>query len=456
MKKKISVKVFLLLICLFHALVGMAKENIVSSDITKLYQPDKQIQLVQEDLLFWENKISTSPNQSSYLLKLSSAYQQLFSLTSQIQDLKKAESLLQAALTTTLINRSSALRALAHNYITQHRFCEALDLLLEAVEIGENKFANNKMLFDVYLELGEQEQARIQLTKITNNSNFDYLIRKSKWEDSKGNLLGAITYLERAKKKARATNNKALLAWIYANLGDYYGHNGEIKRSYEHFKQALEIEPSNWYALKGIAWIAYAQDRNIVLPKQLIQTVLAKNSSPDLHLQLAELATYTNNKQDKNSAVTNFQKMIQQAGYGDMYNKYECLIAAEYDGNFKAAYALVQQEINNRPTTESYDLLAWILFLDGKIETAQKIAKTQVLGQTSEPAILLHLAYIFQDEPTISRPILKDLEEAYFELGPLKTKEIKAMNSKITGRATIQSWLDQLTPKIANPFWFLG
>ncbi len=448
--------IIILIFCIGFTFSGFAKETIVPNTILAIYQPDKKIDLIKKDIHFWTQKMEQSPNQSSYAIKLAGAHSQLFSLTSQIEDLKKAETLLQTTLTTPLVNRSSVLRALAHNYISQHRFCEALDLVLEAAEIGENKFANDKMLFDIYMELGDDEQAKIQLTKITNNNNFDYLIRKSKWEDAKGNLAGAITHLERAKKKAVASNNKALMAWIYSNLGDYYGHNGEIEKSYQHFKKTLELTPSNWYALKGIAWIAYAKDKNIELAQQLIQHIQTKNDSPNLYLKLAELAEYKSNKTAQDEAVKAFQKAIAKEGYGDMYNKYECLVAAEYTGKFKIAYALANKEIANRPTTESYDLLAWSLFLDGQIEAAQKVAQAHIVGQTSEPEILLHLAYIFHQEPQINTPILNELQEAYFELGPLKTQEIKDLSATITMRVEHKSWQNQLIPHIANPFWFLG
>ncbi len=445
-----------LCLLLFLTNVGYSKNQIAAANINELYSPDKKINLVQKDIDFWAKRILASPNQTSYLIKLAGAHSQLFSLTGHIKDLKKSESLLQQALATPLLNRSTALRALAHNYIAQHRFCSALDLVLEAVEIGENKFANDKMLFDVYMELGNDEQARVQLTKITNNNNFDYLIRKSKWEDGKGNLVGAITHLERAKKKAIASNNKALMAWIYSNLGDYYGHNGEIEKSYNHFKKTLELDPANWYALKGIAWIAYSNDKNIGLSASLITTIMEKNNSPDLYLKLAELAEYKANKKSEWTAIENFQKAIQKEGYGDMYNKYACFIAAENIGDFKTAYDLANKEIVNRPTTESYDLLAWTLYLDGKLEAAQKIANTHILGKTSEPAILLHLAHIFQNQPMISNPLLRELEGANFELGPLKAKKIDALTTAISLRESTRIRPFQLIPELPNPFWFMG
>ena len=448
--------IFCVFIATLLSICACGATGIVQPNVESLYQPNDKIALLEKDVAFWSKKIIASPNQSSYLIKLATTYAQSFSLTGVIGDLKKAEQLLQDALAMPLINRSSVLRGLAHNYITQHRFCEALEILQEAVAIGENNFANDKMLFDIYMELGDEEQARIQLTKITNESSFDYLIRKSKWEDSKGNLSKAISYLEQAKKKAIASNNKSLIAWSFSNLGDYYGHNGEIEKSYTHFMKTLELDPANWYALKGIAWIAYSHDRNIDLSKEILQTIIEKNNSPDLYLELAEVEAYKGKKLAEENAIEAFQKAITNKDYGNMYNKYECLIAAEDQGQFERAYNLALQEVENRPTVASYDLLAWTLYLEGKKETAQIIAKKYVLGKTSEPDILLHLAYIFYSDSVISNSLLREIATASFELGPLKAREIDNLivyNINVEGS---RDWKQQFLLTLINPFWFLG
>jgi len=143
---------------------GYSKNHLVENKVTTLYQPEQQIKLIQQDIEFWTKKWQKSPQQSSYLLQLAAANSQLFSLTGQIDALIEAEELLVKALETPLINRSAAFRSLAHNYISQHRVCEAIDVVLEASEIGENRCANDKMLYDIYVELSMDEQADIKLT----------------------------------------------------------------------------------------------------------------------------------------------------------------------------------------------------------------------------------------------------------------------------------------------------
>ena len=107
------------------------------------------------------------------------------------------------------------------------------------------------------------------------------------------------------------------------------------------------------------------------------------------------MAAYQKEDVTEDKAIEAFQNSLTDKAYGDMYNKYECLIAAEYNGQFHLANELALQEIKNRPTTTSYDLLAWSLFLEGKTEIARNIAINHILNKTSEPDILLHLTCIF-------------------------------------------------------------
>eukprot|EP01090_Pellita_catalonica_P014485 TRINITY_DN3701_c0_g3_i1.p1 TRINITY_DN3701_c0_g3~~TRINITY_DN3701_c0_g3_i1.p1 ORF type:complete len:182 (-),score=35.45 TRINITY_DN3701_c0_g3_i1:25-570(-) len=159
------------------------------------------------------------------------------------------------------------------------------------------------MLFDVYLELGEPEKASEYLAEIENYADFDYLIRVSKWHDYKGDLSSAIRFMEKAMKKAEEANNKDLKAWSYTNLADFYGHNGQIKDSYKLYLKALELDNSNAYAKKGIAWIVYSHDKNPDEALRILDIISNEHSSPDYYLLKAEIAEFKNNLTIKESNI---------------------------------------------------------------------------------------------------------------------------------------------------------
>jgi hypothetical protein len=51
-------------------------------------------------------------------------------------------------------------------------------------------------------------------------NDYDYLIRLAKWNDHKGDLKTAITFMEKARY-CREEDNRTLKIWSYSNLGDF-------------------------------------------------------------------------------------------------------------------------------------------------------------------------------------------------------------------------------------------
>ena len=118
---------------------------------------------------------------------LAGAYSKLFETSGDIQYLKDAEKVYKKAITVSSIKiQDGYKRALAKNYITQHRFKDAITLLEESYAGISNKHATELLLFDCYLEVGAYPRAEQILKKIENINQFDYLIRISKWSDHKG------------------------------------------------------------------------------------------------------------------------------------------------------------------------------------------------------------------------------------------------------------------------------
>ena len=79
----------------------------------------------KDNLIFWVNRLNDDQNQYPYLTKIAASNSKLFAITGDVKYLKEAESnLLEVN-----INHSSSgtLRSLARNYISQHRFNEALE-----------------------------------------------------------------------------------------------------------------------------------------------------------------------------------------------------------------------------------------------------------------------------------------------------------------------------------------
>jgi tetratricopeptide (TPR) repeat protein len=432
MKNNITIKLILLLVILmvFYNCTSKKSNQVTNKEDYKTYlevNDNKKLQDINKEIEFWQTKYNAAPNQSSYLITLASQYSQLFEITGKIDDLYKAEKLLLEANEKFVEQNSGIHRAIARNYISQHRFKEALSYLEKAQILGENKMGNNKMLFDVYMELGSYDLAKEKLTAIQMTDDFDYLIRLAKWNDHKGDLDTAISCMEKALKIAEVENNKGLKLWVYSNIGDFYGHAGRIEDSYKYYLKTLEVDNHNTYALKGIAWISFSHERNPEQALEIINTIESKHLVPDLYLLKAEIAQFQNNKVEEEKAIKTYTEILALKDYGDMYNKYNVLLMAENPKQVDAAIKIAKKEIKNRPTPESYDLLAWSFFKIGEKEKALEVIQKYTIGKSFEPNILYHNAEILKanNQTASIAPIKGELLASIYELGPNLESKIK-------------------------------
>jgi len=390
---------------------------------------NEALQLIQADFNFWEEKLEKEKNQFPYLAKKAASLSRLFGTTGKIEYLIEAEAQLIKVNKATNYNTAVYLKALASNYISQHKFKEALNLLTKAEIIGEKLEGTQKMLFDVHLELGNYELAKTYLSKFKNFSDFDYLIRLSKWSDHKGNLDAAIKYLEKAKVIAESSNLPGIKQWIYTNLADYYGHAGNIEASYNHFLMALELDPNDAYAKKGIAWIVYSHEKNPDEALRILNIITTTFFAPDYNLLKAEIAEFNGDANLKDQQLKLYQTAMNDVSYGDMYNKNNVLLYVDESKNLDEAITIATTEIENRPTPQSYDLLAWALFKKGKTNKALEIVETHIIDKTFEPETLYHVAEIYKAVGNIDKvkPLKKELLASLFELGPTMEQKINSL-----------------------------
>lgn len=378
------------------------------------------LEFAKSEINFWQAKFDKAPNQITYLSQIASNYSKLFEITGNLKDLLKAEELLKKSNEAFRYSSVGTMRSLARNYISQHRFREALVLANKALVIGEGKKDSQKLLFDVQMELGNYEEAKKNLNAIKDWKDYDYLIRLAKWKDHQGDLNNAIVYMEKAAKIAQDNNSKGLLIWSYSNLGDMMGHAGRVEDSYQYYLKTLKLDNNNTYALKGIAWIAFSHDRNTTEANRIVDKILKKHKSPDFYLLKAEIARFEQKKSLQKENLKKYFKMLTDNHYGVMYNKYNALIFAEEKENVQKSLKIAKEEIKNRPTPDSYDLLAWAYYNEGDPQKALQIAQKYVENKSFEPKVAYHLACIYKANKELFKvlPIKEELKKSVFELGP--------------------------------------
>ena len=399
-------------------------------DYTSFLQADpiKSYAAALEEKEFWSKRLGSDSTGVGDLGPLAGAYSKLFETSGAIQHLKDAEQVYKKAITVAAIKiQDGYKRALAKNYITQHRFKDAITLLEESYAGISNKHATELLLFDCYLEVGAYSKALQLLKKIENINQFDYLIRISKWSDHQGDLSAAIGYMEKALAIANSRNNLALQIWTNTNIADYYGHQGDIKASYNHYLKTLALQPDHAYAKKGIAWILYSKEHNITQALVLIDHLLANHNLPDYYLLKAEMASYQGDSVLSEEYMQQFFTLANNPLYGDMYNTHKIRALVKTDPYI--ALQLAQKEVDNRTTPQSYQLLALAQLASNQKQEALATITNFVVGKTSEPMALLHSAQVYKASGVLDKvtALKTALLPASYELGPEIFKQVSAL-----------------------------
>lgn len=374
----------------------------------------------------WNAKIKPDSSQLMSFGIVGSEYDRFFKNTGDIQYLKKAERVLRRAADIAAIGKAGYYRALARNYIAQHRFREALQIADSARSLNSGIRESQGLLFDVHMELGNYPAAKKYLDSLKNMNDFGYLIRLSKWNDHKGDLDTAIHFMEKAAKKVHTTDNDVLKLWTYTNLADYYGHSGRIKDSYKHYLKALSIDPANAYAKKGIAWIVFSHEKKPKEAMRILDAVTKTYATPEYYLLKAEIADYMNDDLKRLMNLDNYFELVSNPDYGAMYNSHNISIYLDETGQFNKAFELAQKEVVLRPTPMSYCLLAYTYLKKGNKSKAKAIIEKHVEGKTYEPSVLMKAAEIYKVTGRFDKAerLKQELSQALYELGPNNEKFI--------------------------------
>lgn len=203
----------------------------------------KEVEKILEQVPFWKSRLQKDTGNFVDMLELASCHLHLFKLRGTVSDLRQGDSLLKRSSDKLANKDPEILFALSQNSITQHKFRDA-DFFNEiAGEAGGDIYTTRLLEFDAKMELGEMMIASGKIETLKDKSTFDYLIRKSKLEDQKGNIDAAIELMEQAFEKIK-TRKKSLYCWALSNLADMYGHAGRVEESYQAYLKVLQKDSS--------------------------------------------------------------------------------------------------------------------------------------------------------------------------------------------------------------------
>ena len=421
---------FILCICLFVACgnIENSKPIVNVDDYQQIFDAKPKSINTAANIKFWSNKIKQTENSYTFQQKLAEVYLNDFEATGQIENLTKAQELLENSLKFSSIQlKPKVLLSLSANSINLHHFNKALEYAIEAAELSNENYGPLLMQFDALMEIGDYDKAELVLAKTKRMDDFDYLVRYAKYQDYIGQLDSAIYYMETAMSLSDYNQENTL--WVKASLGDYYGHDGQIEKSYSTFVDVLKVDRSYTHAIEGIAWIAFSYDKNPSEAIRLLEHVQNIKYAPTINLDLAEIYRYMG---DENKAFSLERDFLRETSRNELKALYSNYWINTLGGSEASLIMdMAHFEVSSRPTPSSYSNLALAHYYNGNFNKAVEILDNHVVGFTYEPAIIFKAAKIYKQvgKQNQANELFALCREASFELGPVVMQELKSLKA---------------------------
>ncbi len=433
---KIIMNRFLLFIGVSLACISCnnAKKNIVDSiyidSLLTNYSVPVTMLENEEALLFWKKKINPLQpgivSESQYAASLVNRYY----LTGAIQELISADSVLRLVDSIYDHKEAGVILSMAHIAQLQHRFQQADSLIYQAVKLGLKPYDEAAAVFDISFELGRYKLAETNLAKMKRPSDYGYNFRKAKLEHYNGKIDSAIAAMKRSI--ALSENNLHLRQAAISNTADLFLHAADLEKAYDYYIQSLSFSSSDLHSLVGIGWIALVHDHNDSLAEKIFLFVKNKTHLPDPLLKLEQVAEYRNDTVNEKKYALEFESIVTQPAYGNMYNKYLLILYSGILNNPVKALAIANAEILNRPTPQSYAWYVWALYKNNRLSEAEKYYKQFVSGKPLEGLELYWMGKYMAaiNKPYNANQFFSLAEKNKYDLSPSMMKDLQIQLEK--------------------------
>ena len=348
-----------------------------------------------EQIAFWQQKVQRDDRDYISLTYLGQAYLQKGRETGDAAAYNRAQAALEQALT---INPTYELTLsyLGVVQIAQHNFSGALATATRVYEFDPGALQALATIGDASLELGQYEEAESAYkTLIEQAPGAAVFSRAARLAWIQGDAAAAIDWMQQAVDSAKESGlSGERLAWYQFQLGELHFKMGDINAAQAHYVAAKQTLPDYYLVLAGEGKVAAANgdfDQAIALYEQLV----ARLPQPEFVATLGDFyalvgdETAAQQQYDTVTIIADLETTDQA-----LVGRQLALFYANHDTNLEAALTAAEAELASRPDVYGYDVLAWVLFKNGRFAEAAQASEQALRLGTPEALFHYHAGMI--------------------------------------------------------------
>jgi tetratricopeptide (TPR) repeat protein len=342
-------------------------------------------------------KIRRNPNSPLGYYRLGDAYIQKARESGNNNYFDLAEQALKKSLSLNP-QQSGVRRHLAHVLASRHDFEGAAAEAQQAIALDPTDMDAHGVLGDAYLDTGKYEKAeQAYRTMIALKESFSSYSRLAALKNLKGDTAGAIAALTTAIQLGEQENQpKESIAWAQWQLGTEYYAIGKLAEAESEYVQALDTYPKYYRSLVGLAQVRALQKR---YPEaiQLYREAIASVPMPEYIAALGDVYAKSGNPKEARKQYELVEYIAQLSALNKaLYNRELAYFYADHDIKLQQGLALAQRELDYRRDIYAYDVLAWSLYKNGRLEEARAAVSQALKLGTQDAKLHYHAGMIYQ------------------------------------------------------------
>jgi len=307
---------------------------------------------------------------------------------------------------------ASAMTHMAVACMAEHRFTEALAWAQRALALGSGDPAPWAIAGDALADMGEYDAAADAYARLQNpfasedeklGLSFERESRLSSLELVAGHTRKAVELMRGAVQNAIETHLPAEnIAWSEFQLGEELFQVGDYAAAESADLASLDEYPSYYRALGGLAKVRAAQGR-LDDAVELYKKALAVVPFPEYAAALGDV--YQRLKQpdqaQKQYALVEFIGHLSKVNQ-EIHNRDLAFFYADHDIKLEESLSLARRELDARRDIYTWDVLAWSLFKNGKMQEAADAIAHALQPGTVDAQIFFHAGMIYESLGDVS------------------------------------------------------
>jgi tetratricopeptide (TPR) repeat protein len=318
-----------------------------------------------DQLRVWHAVHAADSNSAIAQAQLAGLYVQRARETGDESNYARAEWYARRSLSTTTTRNAKTYVTLATILLAGHRFAEAREVAAAAVAADPDQPIYRALTAEIDLELGRYDSATAGFALLhRHRGHLSIAPRLARWAEAAGRSAYARRLLENAREVAlsRSDLQREQVAWFVFRLGDYERRHGRLRRAETLLREALDINPGDYRALRVLAELELVRGRT-KKARDYATRAVSRSRTPETLATLAE--TYRaggDNVTDR--AITSAIR----TAVGSKPARFE---RAWYSHELERArvneelLATLRDEAEGRPDAGGLDLLAWAQYKAG-------------------------------------------------------------------------------------------